>query len=113
MADYLLIESRDPFEFRDTVFCTDLARRLADTGNRVTIFLVQNGVLPARGGASAVFPQPAQAGVEIFCRRLLAARTRNLLRAIEVRHQTVCDRSRHRPAGRGREGDLALGGQDG
>ena len=66
MTDYLLIESRDPFEFRDTVFCADLARRLADTGNRVTIFLVQNGVLPARAGASAVFPQLAHGGVEIF-----------------------------------------------
>ena len=66
MADYLLIESRDPFEFRDTVFCTDLARRLADTGNRVTIFLVQNGVLPTRAGVVAVFSQLAQAGVEIL-----------------------------------------------
>ena len=67
MADYLLIESRDPFEFRDTVFCAYLVRRLADTGNRVTIFLVQNGVLPARAGAgSAVLPLLAQAGVEIF-----------------------------------------------
>ena len=67
MASYLLIESRDPFEFRDTVFCPDLARRLADTGNRVTILLVQNGVLPARAGAySAVLSKLVQAGVEIL-----------------------------------------------
>ena len=66
MTDYLLIESRDPFEFCDTVFCADLARWLVGAGNRVTIFLVQNGVLPARAGASAVFPPLAQAGVEIF-----------------------------------------------
>ena len=67
MADYLLIESRDPFELRDIMFCADLARRLADTRNRVTIFLVQNGVLPARVGTdSAVLSDLAQAGVEIF-----------------------------------------------
>ena len=66
MADYLLIESRDPFEFRNIVFCPDLAQRL-DTGNHVTIFLVQNGVLPARAGAySPILSQLAQAGAEIF-----------------------------------------------
>jgi len=67
MASYLFIESQDPYEFRDTVFCSDLARRLADAGNHVTIFLVQNGVLPARAGVySAVFSELAQAGVEIL-----------------------------------------------
>jgi len=51
MANYLLIESRDPFESNDIGFVADLARRLQAEGNAVTLFLVQNGVLPARAGA--------------------------------------------------------------
>jgi predicted peroxiredoxin len=66
MADYLLIESRDQFESADTGFCHDLAQRLAGAGDRVTLFLVQNGVLPARAGAAAGFTELARAGVEIL-----------------------------------------------
>ena len=53
MAEYVLIESRDPFECRDVDHYYELASSLADEGNSVTIFLVQNGVLPARQGAQA------------------------------------------------------------
>lgn len=53
MAKYLLIESRDPFDSNDTGFCCDLAQQLAASRNEVTVFLVQNGVLPARAGARA------------------------------------------------------------
>ena len=67
MAKYLLIESRDPFESGDVGFCHDLARRLAADGNQVTLYLVQNGVLPARQGARASgFTELAQAGVEVL-----------------------------------------------
>jgi sulfur relay (sulfurtransferase) complex TusBCD TusD component (DsrE family) len=48
MAKYLLIESRDPYEFADTHYFYDLARDLAGRGNEVAFFLVQNGVLVAR-----------------------------------------------------------------
>ena len=48
MPRYLLIESRDPFDSNDTGFCRDLATQLAAAKNEVTLFLVQNGVLPAR-----------------------------------------------------------------
>lgn len=51
MAKYLLIESRDPFDSNDTGFCADLAAQLAAANHQVTVFLVQNGVLPARAGA--------------------------------------------------------------
>ena len=51
MPRYLLIESRDPFDSNDTGFCRDLATQLAAGKNDVTLFLVQNGVLPARSGA--------------------------------------------------------------
>jgi sulfur relay (sulfurtransferase) complex TusBCD TusD component (DsrE family) len=48
MADYLLIESRDPFESNDVGYYYDLARGLAEAGNQVTLFLVQNAVLATR-----------------------------------------------------------------
>src|SRR5262249_13413788 len=53
MANYLLIESRDPFDSNDVAFTYDLATGLAKAGHQVTLFLVQNGVLPARSGARA------------------------------------------------------------
>lgn len=53
MAGYLLIASRDPFESNDVQYYYDLARGLLQQGERVTLFLVQNGVLPARRGARA------------------------------------------------------------
>jgi len=66
MANYLLIESRDPFESADVAFCHDLARRLAAAGNRVTVFLVQNGVLGVRVGARGPgYAELARAGVEV------------------------------------------------
>jgi DsrE/DsrF/DsrH-like protein len=67
MPSYLLIESRDPFDSGDTAFIPDLATRLAAAGNRVTLFLIQNGVLPARAGCHGPgFGELAQAGVEVL-----------------------------------------------
>ena len=48
MAEYVLIESRDPFEFNDTTYMYQMAGDLAGKGNQVTLFLIQNGVLCAR-----------------------------------------------------------------
>lgn len=50
MARYVLIESRDPFEYGDTQYMYDMASDLARKGNEVTLFLIQNGVLTARRG---------------------------------------------------------------
>ena len=47
MSDYLLIESRDPFENGCSHYC-QLACQLAANGNKVTLFLVQNAVLATR-----------------------------------------------------------------
>lgn len=67
MAKYLLIESRDPFESNDVAFCYDTATGLAREGNEVTLFLVQNGVLPARAGADkGGLAKVAEAGVEVL-----------------------------------------------
>ena len=67
MSKYLLIASRDPFESGDVGHYYDLATRLARSGNEVTLFLVQNGVLPARRGSrSAALSTMAAAGVEVL-----------------------------------------------
>lgn len=67
MADYLLIESRDPFESGDVANFLTLAEGLSKAGNQVTLFLLQNGVLPARHGArSAALAALAGNGVEVL-----------------------------------------------
>ena len=49
---YLMIESRSPWDSGDVGYYYSLAEDLADAGNEVTVFLVQNGVMPARKGAT-------------------------------------------------------------
>jgi sulfur relay (sulfurtransferase) complex TusBCD TusD component (DsrE family) len=51
---YLLIASRDPYTHVAARRCYELAAQLAGEGRRVTLFLVQNGVLPARPGAGSI-----------------------------------------------------------
>ena len=53
MAEYLLIESRDPFESNDVGYYYDLARALSEEGDKVTLFLVQNSVFAVRPSAQA------------------------------------------------------------
>jgi predicted peroxiredoxin len=66
MASYLLLSSRDPFEVDVSTFW-DLAANLKKEGNDVTLFLVQNGVLPARKSTrSDALSKLAQAGVEVL-----------------------------------------------
>ena len=48
MTRYVFIESRDPFESRDTRFVEETAIALKQRGHQVTVFLVQNGVLASR-----------------------------------------------------------------
>ncbi len=48
MVSYLLIESRDPFEYADTDYMYQIAEQLVDNGNDVTLFLIQNGVFVTR-----------------------------------------------------------------
>ncbi len=53
MAEYLLIESKDPFESNDVGYYYELARGLVEAGNEVTLFLTQNAVLAVRPSAEA------------------------------------------------------------
>jgi len=50
MSGYLIIESHDPLETREERCTFGLAADLARAGHAVTLFLVQNGVAPARRG---------------------------------------------------------------
>ena len=67
MAKYLLLESRDPFEYATVKEQYDLAAALAKEGNTVTLFLIQNGVLPARPTPmSEPLAAIAKAGVQVL-----------------------------------------------
>ena len=67
MSKYLLSESRDPFETTDVSYYYELAQGLVKEGHTVTLFLVQNGVLPARSSTkSDALATLAKAGVEIL-----------------------------------------------
>jgi sulfur relay (sulfurtransferase) complex TusBCD TusD component (DsrE family) len=67
MAKYLLIESSDPFSSNDATHFHELAGDLAKEGHAVTLFLVQNGVLPARRSAkSARLGELAERGVAVL-----------------------------------------------
>jgi len=67
MADYLLIGSQDPFESNDVTRLYGLAENLVKNGSKVTLFLVQNGVLAARQSAqSAALSAVADSGVAVL-----------------------------------------------
>jgi hypothetical protein len=51
MTHFVFVESRDPLDSADCQTLQDLAADLAGRGNRVTLFLVQNAVLPVRVGS--------------------------------------------------------------
>ena len=67
MSDYLLIGSRDPFESNEVTRLYGLAETLVKNGSKVTLFLVQNGVLSSRESAkSAELSAVAGNGVEVL-----------------------------------------------
>ena len=50
MTHYLILESRDPYDSADWINIQQTVINLKKNGNDVTLFLLQNGVLPARKG---------------------------------------------------------------
>ena len=67
MVNYIFIESRDPFESRNTEFLEQTATALKQRGRSVTVFLVQNGVLAARkNGRESYLGRLAGAGVTLL-----------------------------------------------
>jgi predicted peroxiredoxin len=65
MSKYVFIESRDPFESKDTRFVEETALAVKERGHDVTLFLVQNGVLAARAGTGRL-RRFAEAGVTVL-----------------------------------------------
>jgi len=65
MTNYFFIESRDPFDSRDTQFVEETAIAIKERGHDVTVFLVQNGVLAARERAGRL-GRLAEAGVTLL-----------------------------------------------
>ena len=53
MGQYLLVESRDPFDSVDVEHTYDLGARLAEERHDVAVFLVQNAVLATRRSSAA------------------------------------------------------------
>ena len=53
MQKYLFIESRDPFESSDCARLTEMIEGIRRRGHDATLFLLQNGVLGARRGATS------------------------------------------------------------
>lgn len=67
MTHYVFIESRDPFESRDTKFVEDTAVALKQRDHEVTVFLVQNGVLASRRNIrDSGLSRMAKAGVNLL-----------------------------------------------
>lgn len=67
MSEYLLVESRDPFESRGFSQRCDLALTLRAEGGGVTLFLVENAVLGARAGAKTPgLDRLVKAGVRVL-----------------------------------------------
>jgi sulfur relay (sulfurtransferase) complex TusBCD TusD component (DsrE family) len=64
---YVLIASRDPFTSAEVERFYELGLAMHREGHPVTLFLVQNGVLPARSGPhSSRLSRLAQQGVQIL-----------------------------------------------
>jgi predicted peroxiredoxin len=67
MSKYIFIESRDPFESRDTRFVEETATTLKQAGHEVTVFLVQNGVLASRRRIdNASLAQMSKEGIDLL-----------------------------------------------
>ena len=67
MSKYIFIETRDPFESRDTQFVETTATALKQSGHEVTVFLVQNGVLATRrNAADSYLSRLTAAGVNLL-----------------------------------------------
>jgi sulfur relay protein TusB/DsrH len=90
MAKYLFVETRDPFEHRDCDSFYELVQGVVAEGNQARLFLIQNGVLPARKGNrySEVIDKLAQSEVKIhvdpFSLRERGIQRSNLLNQIKV-----------------------------
>lgn len=66
---HLLIESQGPWAGPNAERFLRDAAVLAESGNRVSVFLVQDGVFSAVAGTSGELPRLAAAGAEVYVDR--------------------------------------------
>lgn len=67
MAEYVILESRDPFDVPDVQNTLALAAQLKKGGDDVTLFLVGSAVAAARPtDKTKAFTEVAQAGVKVL-----------------------------------------------
>jgi predicted peroxiredoxin len=67
MAEYLFLQSQEPFTDARAAYQYQLAIDLAEAGERVRMLLIQNGVVPARKStASEAFEKIANSAVQIL-----------------------------------------------
>ena len=67
MSKYLLIEASDPFTSTAVLRHVDLAVALRRSGSDVSLYLVQDGVLPCRSGADGeALHEALAAGIEVL-----------------------------------------------
>ena len=67
MSDYCFIESNSPLDSSDVAINIGTTCNLAQRGNNVVLFLVQNGVIPARQGVrSDTITAAVEAGVTVL-----------------------------------------------
>ena len=89
MSRYVLVESRDPFDSRDSEHFYEIARGLKEAGNEVTLFLVQNGVLPTRKESTHATKLSDLAGAQVtiladgFSLRERAIRAEDLVASVK------------------------------
>lgn len=95
MGRYVMIESRDPYESGDVSYFYNLAADLAAAGERVTLFLVQNGALAARKDAKG----DPLSGV-------LKSRIEVLVDSFALRERGIQDSERHPSVKPAEIGDL-------
>ena len=84
----MLIESRDSFEYGDVGYFLELASDLAEAGNEVTLFLVQNGVMMARNGAQTSLQELVKTRVSVladeFCLKERAISDGSVLAGVTI-----------------------------
>ncbi len=82
MKNYLIVETRDLLETRDTEWTGALACKLARNKAEATVFLTENGVLAARAAYDAtMLRQCLKKGVRVFADSF----------ALEERGIALCD----------------------
>jgi hypothetical protein len=101
MAEYLLIESRDPFESNDVGYYYDLARGLVEAGNQVTLFLIKCGV---RGAAVKILADDfalKERGITKLLDGIQIAPIEIMVDHLEAGHKTLWRLSRPAPEAAG------------